>query len=210
MSDGIVFQVETTRVLQILTREIYDSPLALIRENLQNAYDAVRMRFAGSGMLADGGRIDINVDAGEISITDNGIGMNEEVLRENFWKAGSSGKHSDAARRAGVVGTFGIGAMANFGVCTRLTVETRVDGSAEVLRSVAERDALKIAEECIIDLQKMNWKFRTGFHEHTGVSLTAHLPNTLRGGYTRVHQDTAESYHRQRSVQPSAACLSAR
>src|SRR5208337_2587204 len=149
MSDGIIFQVETSRVLQILTREIYDSPLALIRENLQNAYDAVRMRFARSGTLADGGRIDIRVSGGEISITDNGIGMNEQVLREHFWKAGSSGKHSEDARRAGVVGTFGIGAMANFGVCTRLTVETRADGSAEVLSSVAERDSLRIAEECI-------------------------------------------------------------
>lgn len=149
MSDGIVFQVETSRILQILAREIYDSPLALLRENLQNAYDAVRMRFASTGTLADGGRIDIHLVDGRISITDNGIGMNEEVLRENFWKAGSSGKRSDNARRAGVVGTFGIGAMANFGVCTRLTVETRCEGSVEVLRSVAERDSLKIAEQCI-------------------------------------------------------------
>src|SRR5262245_60229710 len=43
---GIVFQVETERVLKILAREIYDSPLALLRENVQNAYDAVRMRYA--------------------------------------------------------------------------------------------------------------------------------------------------------------------
>lgn len=149
MNDGIVFQVETTRILQILAREIYDSPLALLRENLQNAYDAVRMRFASTGTLADGGRIDIRLGNGEISIADNGIGMSEEVLRENFWKAGSSGKRSDDARRAGVVGSFGIGAMANFGVCTRLIVETRSEGGVEVLRSVAERDSLKIAEKCI-------------------------------------------------------------
>ena len=149
MSGGIVFQVETERILQILAREIYDSPLALIRENLQNAYDAVRMRFAPSGSLDEGGRIDMQVDGGEISITDNGVGMSEGVLRENFWKAGSSGKRSDFARRAGVVGTFGIGAMANFGVCSRLIVETRQLGSDEVLRSVANRDSLKIAEECI-------------------------------------------------------------
>jgi hypothetical protein len=25
-----------------------------------------------------------------------------------------------------------------------------------------------------IDVQKINWKFRTSFHEHTGVSLQAH------------------------------------
>lgn len=149
VSNGIVFQVETTRILQILSREIYDSPLALLRENLQNAYDAIRMRFAGSGTLQEGGRIDIVVANGQISITDNGVGMDEAALRNNFWKAGSSGKHSETARRAGVVGTFGIGAMANFGVCTRLVVETRADNATKVIRSVAERDTLRIAEECI-------------------------------------------------------------
>jgi molecular chaperone HtpG len=147
--NGIEFQVETSRVLQLLSREIYDSPLAIVRENLQNAYDAIRMRFAISGELSDGGRINIDVENGEISITDNGIGMNEEVLRENFWKAGSSGKHSEAARKSGVVGTFGIGAMANFGVASRLMIETRAVGSAEVLQSKAERDSIKIGQKCI-------------------------------------------------------------
>jgi molecular chaperone HtpG len=149
MSKGIVFQVETTRVLDILAKEIYDSPLALLRENVQNAYDAVRMRFATSGKLKAGGRISITLDGEILTISDNGIGMTETVLRENFWKAGSSGKNSDEARKAGVVGTFGIGAMANFGVCQRLTVETLAEGSNELLISIADRDSLKIAEECI-------------------------------------------------------------
>lgn len=149
MSDGIIFQVETTRVLQILAREIYDSPLAMVRENTQNAYDAVRMRFAPSGELTEGGRIDITLTGNILEIADNGIGMTETVLRENFWKAGSSGKHTDSAKTAGVVGTFGIGAMANFGVCTRLSVFTKSEGSEKALLSVADRATLKIAEECI-------------------------------------------------------------
>jgi molecular chaperone HtpG len=149
MSDGIVFQVETSRVLQILATEIYDSPLAMLRENVQNAYDATRMRFAASGVLTEGARIDITVADDSISITDNGVGMDEQVLRQNFWKAGSSGKNSEDARKAGVVGTFGIGAMANFGVCTKLIVETRSLQSTAVLRSTAELASLKIMEECI-------------------------------------------------------------
>ena len=149
MSEGIVFQIETARVLQILANEIYDSPLALLRENVQNAYDAVRMRFAPDGQLQPGARIDISIENGTISITDNGVGMDEKVLRENFWKAGSSGKNSDSARRAGVVGTFGIGAMANFGVCTKLIVETKSENNSAVLRSTAELSSLKIGEESI-------------------------------------------------------------
>ena len=149
MSKGIVFQVETTRVLDILAKEIYDSPLALLRENVQNAYDAVRMRFAKSGKLKDGGRILITLDGETLTISDNGVGMTEQVLRENFWRAGSSGKNPAVAKRAGVVGTFGIGAMANFGVCQSLKVETRAEGSDDLLISIADRDSLKIAEECI-------------------------------------------------------------
>jgi predicted ATPase len=61
-----------------------------------------------------------------------------------------------------------------------------------------------------IDLQKMNWKFKAGFHEHTGISLQAHLPNHPTGGYTRVHQNTAQSCDRQRPPQASSARLSTR
>ena len=149
MTEGIVFQVETSRVLQILAKEIYDSPLAMLRENLQNAYDAVRERFAATGVLEPGGRIDITVNGNQVVISDNGIGMTEAVLKQNFWNAGSSGKHSERARKAGVVGTFGIGAMANFGVCSKLEIVTRAAGSDIALLSVAERDTLRIGEECI-------------------------------------------------------------
>jgi molecular chaperone HtpG len=146
---GIIFQVDTDKILNILTSEIYDSPLALLRENLQNAYDAVRMRFVPFGAPLSDGKIDLTISGNTITITDNGIGMNETVLTDNFWKPGSSGKRSDDARRAGVVGTFGIGAMANFGVSTQVTVRTRAIDAQETLISSAERAKLKIAEKCI-------------------------------------------------------------
>jgi molecular chaperone HtpG len=146
---GIVFQVETDKILNILTSEIYDSPLALLRENLQNAYDAVRMRLVPLGRPLSEGRIDLTIVDDTISITDNGIGMTETVLTDNFWKAGSSGKRSDEARRAGVVGTFGIGAMANFGVSAQVSVRTRAAETQETLISTAEREKLKIQEKCI-------------------------------------------------------------
>src|SRR5437867_1569446 len=61
-----------------------------------------------------------------------------------------------------------------------------------------------------IDLQKMNWKFQAGFREHTGVSLKLSMPTNFPGGYTRVHQDTAQSYDCQRPPPASSARLSAR
>jgi len=59
-----------------------------------------------------------------IVIADNGIGMTPDDLSNHYWNAGSSSKNNEAARAAGVVGTFGIGAMANFGIADTLTVET--------------------------------------------------------------------------------------
>ena len=149
MTDQIRFEVETQRVLEILSREIYDSPLALLRENVQNAYDAVLMRCARDDVELTTGRIDITLKGSLLRIRDNGIGMTEEVLRNNFWKAGSSGKRTQLATKAGVIGTFGIGAMANFGIATKLELTTRSKESSHTLTSVALRETLSIAEECI-------------------------------------------------------------
>ena len=80
--------------------------------------------------------------------------MTDEVLKDNFWKAGSSGKKSELAQRSGVIGTFGIGAMANFGVCTALRVETRNIESAVTLVSSARRKDLRFAQNCI-DLERV-------------------------------------------------------
>ena len=110
--ERIAFDVETERVLQILSSEIYDSPKAFLRENVQNAYDAILMRCTAQGLVTSDRSIQITLEDGAITVRDDGVGMTEDVLKGNFWKAGSSGKKSDLAQRSGVIGTFGIGAMA--------------------------------------------------------------------------------------------------
>ena len=118
----IAFKVEFSRILELLADQIYQSPLALLRENTQNAFDAVRMRQALDGEFEP--MIQVTVDDEQIIVSDNGIGMTAQEIETHFWYAGKSGKNTDAARAAGVVGTFGIGAMANFGVADELSVES--------------------------------------------------------------------------------------
>src|SRR5260370_22012288 len=97
--EHIAFDVQTERILQILASEIYDSPKAFLRENVQNAYDAILMRCTAQNLSIADRMILITVDDRRLSVEDDGIGMSEEVLNGNFWKAGSSGKKSDLAQR---------------------------------------------------------------------------------------------------------------
>jgi len=144
----IPFRVETRRIIELLATQIYQSPLAMLRENIQNAYDAILMRNAQdkSGYKP---QIDVSLSSSEIVIRDNGVGMSEEVIRNNFWMAGSSGKNNEAARAAGVVGTFGIGGMANFGIAGELKIETESIETGERHISHVKVDDLELNTDCI-------------------------------------------------------------
>ncbi|MYJ30608.1 MAG: ATP-binding protein, partial [Acidimicrobiaceae bacterium] len=136
----IAFKVEFSRILELLADQIYQSPLALLRENTQNAFDAVRMREAIQTDRFEP-RIEVTVSDEAVTVVDNGIGMTAEEVETHFWYAGKSGKNTDAARAAGVVGTFGIGALANFGVAEELSVETESAVTGErTLSSVRKTD----------------------------------------------------------------------
>ena len=143
----IPFQVETRRVIELLAKQIYQSPLALLRENAQNAYDAVLLRRHREMRFPP--RIEISLSPQEVRVTDNGVGMTSEEVSNNYWRAGSSGKNNEEARAAGVVGTFGIGAMANFGIAEELIVETESATNGERTRSRAILENLSLHEDCV-------------------------------------------------------------
>ena len=143
----IAFKVEFSRILELLADQIYQSPLALLRENTQNAFDAIRMREAEGHQFEPA--IHVTVDEEQIVAYDNGIGMTAEEIETNFWYAGKSGKNTDAARAAGVVGTFGIGAMANFGVADELSVESESAITGERTLSSVRKSELSTDTESI-------------------------------------------------------------
>lgn len=145
--DSIPFSVDISRMIELLASQIYPSPFALLRENVQNAFDAIMMR-RHSGQLFEPD-VEVTIQPGLITVRDNGIGMSREELRQHFWRAGSSSKNTDEARAAGVVGTFGIGAMANFGIADRIEVVSESARSSERTRCVAERATLSVTDDCI-------------------------------------------------------------
>ena len=149
MEENSKFKIQLDRVLEVLCSQIYDSPLALLRENVQNAYDAILMRQYADKSDSYKPQIIITIDANQLSISDNGIGMNSDSLKKHFWTAGSSGKNNSEARAAGVVGTFGIGAMANFGVCSELKVVSRAFGEETTYTSSVKKSELSLENDCI-------------------------------------------------------------
>lgn len=143
----IPFSVEISRMIELLASQIYPTPFALLRENVQNSFDAILQRqYLQHDFVPE---ILITIEPYKIEVTDNGIGMTSADLVNHFWRAGSSSKNTDSARAAGVVGTFGIGAMANFGIAKELFVETESSQNGARTRCSAALATLSVTEDCI-------------------------------------------------------------
>ncbi len=180
-SERIPFAVKVSRMIEVLAAQIYPTSFALLRENVQNSFDAILLR-KHLGQQFDA-RIDVTIEPRLISVTDNGIGMSRDDLRNHFWQAGSSSKNTEDARAAGVVGTFGIGAMANFGIAEELRVETESVSSQERTACEAFRSTLSVTEDCI----SFKSKSLTG---NPGTTVTA----VIQPGKAAIPVAEAQSY----------------
>lgn len=167
-------------MIRLLGVQLYDTPLAMLRENVQNAYDAILERRVADPSFTEGA-IHIEIDGRCITVIDNGIGMDDRNLQENYWTAGNSGKNTDSARQAGVVGHFGIGALANFGVCETLDVDTLKFGYQTRYHCLAERSKL--------DGQQIKLDEKPDTSGYCGTRVTV----TLRDGVV-ISASQAESY----------------
>ncbi len=146
--EKIPFQVDISRIIEVLATQIYQSPFTLLRENTQNSYDAVLLKRQLDSTFDP--KIEIEISQTLIKVSDNGIGMTAQDLKNHYWRAGSSSKNTAEARRAGVVGTFGIGAMANFGIAEELEVNTESAITGERTKCTAKRSTLSAKDDCIV------------------------------------------------------------
>ena len=135
--------IEFDSVLRVISEQVYDTPLAFIRENVQNAIDAVRIQALREGMPLSGSgyRVAVTVEHNRLCVRDNGIGMTADDLQRFFWSIGASGKRTPEAAAAGCVGEFGIGGFANFGVCEMLEVISQTEeDEVGTLTRLSEKD----------------------------------------------------------------------
>ncbi|QNN41117.1 HD domain-containing protein [Pedobacter roseus] len=135
---AIQFEFDRIRMFDILSDDIYRSnPYVFIRELMQNSIDAISMR---KEILEKKGltfipKIQVDITETEIyyivQISDNGIGMDEYVVRNYLAVAGKSYYRSIDFRKEGLnmdpISRFGIGVLSCFMTSDFLEIETLKD-----------------------------------------------------------------------------------
>jgi hypothetical protein len=134
----LTITVDKSHIITIGER-LYQQSIELIRELVNNAYDA------------DATRVDVNVTEKEIVVTDNGEGMNMEGLIQYFNVGSGEKLVNPLSPRFGRnrIGQFGIGKFASLAAASRFEVTTQKgDFAARVVfdkeRWVEEGDSWQI------------------------------------------------------------------
>jgi molecular chaperone HtpG len=140
------FQAEVAELLRLMVHAVYSERDIFFRELISNASDACdKLRYdaiAKPELLGAAGpltiRITPNSEAGTLTITDTGIGMDRQELIDNLGTIARSGTRAfisrlaDAKEGAGLIGQFGVGFYSAFMVADRIEVVSRRAGASEV------------------------------------------------------------------------------
>ncbi|MCX7029885.1 MAG: molecular chaperone HtpG [Spirochaetes bacterium] len=161
------FQAEVSQLLHLIIHSLYSHPEIFLRELVSNASDALdklkhltltQEEYKGVPFTP---RIDISFDTKDrktLTVSDTGIGMNDEELAANLGTIARSGTReflsamaADAKGGANLIGQFGVGFYSSFMVADRVEVVSRrlgeqkawrwtSDGKGEFEISEAERE----------------------------------------------------------------------
>ena len=147
------FQTEVTQLLDLMIHSLYSNKEIFLRELISNASDALdKLNYL---TLTDENfknldfkpRIDIKIDkdAKTLTISDNGIGMNDEDLVENLGTIARSGTKSfveslsgDQKKDSALIGQFGVGFYSAFMVAKKIEVISKKAGEEKAYKWVSE------------------------------------------------------------------------
>ncbi|MBQ6401652.1 MAG: molecular chaperone HtpG [Firmicutes bacterium] len=140
------FKAESKRLLDLMINSIYTHKEIFLRELISNGSDAIDKLYYQSlaegktGLSRDSFRILLEPDkeAGTLTITDNGMGMNKEELEKNLGTIARSGsldfKSQMEAGKEGdidIIGQFGVGFYSAFMVSEKVSVISRAYGEEQ-------------------------------------------------------------------------------
>jgi molecular chaperone HtpG len=141
------FQTEVSQLLNLIVHSLYSHKEIFLRELVSNASDALdKLKYLtitddAFKELSFDPRVDLEFDEKDrktITISDTGIGMNEEDLVENLGtiaKSGTKGFLSqltgDAKKDSNLIGQFGVGFYSVFMVADKVEVTSRKAGEEQ-------------------------------------------------------------------------------
>lgn len=140
------FQTEVGQLLDIVAGSLYSNREIFLRELVSNASDAcdkLRYEALTNASLLEGGqdfsiKIEIDAKAKNLTISDNGIGMNHQDLLDTLGTIAKSGTSSflnalgdENKGDLGLIGQFGVGFYSAFMVAENVSVTTRKAGEKE-------------------------------------------------------------------------------
>ena len=143
--ETLEFKAEVSQVLDLVIRSLYSNKEIFLRELVSNASDAAeKLRFEAltdEGLYENEGdlriRIDVDKDAGTLTVADNGIGMSRQEVVDTIGSIASSGTRrflesmtGDQAKDSRLIGQFGVGFYSAFIVADRVTLTSRRAGLA--------------------------------------------------------------------------------
>jgi molecular chaperone HtpG len=140
------FQTEVSQLLQLIIHSLYSHPEIFLRELISNSSDALdKLRHLtltddAFKSFAFDPRIDLELDEENhtITLSDTGIGMNEEDLVSHLGTIARSGTKnflaqlsSDAKKDSNLIGQFGVGFYSAFMVADSVEVISRKAGEEQ-------------------------------------------------------------------------------
>src|SRR5512133_3542 len=139
------FQTEVQQLLDLVIHSLYSNRDIFLRELVSNASDAIdkaRFEAHSNEALLEGNsdwkiRITPDKNAGTLTISDNGIGMNSGEVEENIGTIARSGtkafmealKEAKSSNNPELIGQFGVGFYSSFMIADKVTLTTRKGGS---------------------------------------------------------------------------------
>ena len=135
------FKAESKKLLDLMINSIYTNKEIFLRELISNASDAIDKLYYRSltdrkvKLKKEDFKINLgfNKDERTITVTDNGIGMNEEELEKNLGTIAESGTEmfrleNEKKKDIDVIGQFGVGFYSAFMVSKEIEVISRKYG----------------------------------------------------------------------------------
>ena len=178
MSERHEFRTEARQLLDLMIHSVYSNKDIFLRELISNSSDALdKRRFEAvrqPELLPEGTELAIRIDADPgartLSVSDNGIGMTREEVRDLIGTIAKSGTQEflralreakDAAASTALIGQFGVGFYSTFMAADRVVMVTRRAGEETATRWESAGDGWYTLEDAE--------------REEPGTTVTLHL-----------------------------------